>query len=218
MNNSNIVYYDQYLAHQKLKVYSTTIILTIFILAIMIKIYKMLLTKLKVFYEKKKNNILVRTRFISILPYFLPFMDGIENFGLRVLPDYPFRILKAYRLILAPLMTMYIENRHINLISFLALYFLIVNSSSPLPTSEFLRFNTLQALLLFLITALLGSSFRALPIEFKTSLTGLLICNSCFWFISGIVIYAIVKCCKGEYSRIPVISEAVRIQVESDGI
>nr|UNJ16469.1 hypothetical protein [Boldiaceae sp.] len=216
MARSNINYY--YIKQQQLKVYFTTIILTLFILAIIIRIYTTLFPKSKVFYRKKTNTVLIATRLISILPYFLPFIEGIENFGLRVLPDYPFHVLRIYKKTLAPFVVFYMQNRNVNLISFLTLYFLIVNSKSPLAVSQFLRFNTLQALLIFLITTLLGSTFRALPIEFRVSLHGLLICNSCLWFIIGTIIYAIAKCFEGQYSNIPVISEAVRIQIESKGL
>jgi len=61
----------------------------------------------------------------------------------------------------------------------------------------------------------LGSAFRALPIEFRVSLYGLILCNTLFWFVLSTITYAISKSISGKYAKIPVISQAVRIQIDS---
>nr|YP_009402815.1 hypothetical protein [Compsopogon caeruleus]ARX96164.1 hypothetical protein [Compsopogon caeruleus] len=207
-----------YLNQQKLQIYFLTFIATLFIIALIIKIYSRFFPSSLSINRKKTDSVITTIRFISILPYFLPFLEGVENFGLKVLSDYPFHFLKFYKKTIAPFVVFYVENRSVNLITFLTLYFLIVNSKSPLAVSQFLRFNTLQALLIFLLTTLIGSMFRSLPMEFRVSLYGLIICNSFLWLITGIILYAITKCFEGKYSRIPVISEAVKIQIESKGL
>nr|YP_010337472.1 hypothetical protein MW436_pgp002 [Pulvinaster venetus]UNJ17057.1 hypothetical protein [Pulvinaster venetus] len=213
---NNLNYY--YLNQQKLKIYFFAIISTLFFIAVIIKMYNNFFPESKILQRKKTTNILITTRLLSILPYFLPFLEGVESFGLKVLSDYPFHLLKFYKNTISPFMIFYVENRNVNLVTFLTLYFLIVNSKSPLSVSQFLRFNTLQALLIFLLTGILGSIFRTLPMEFRVSLYGSMICNSLLWFSIGTITYAAAKCILGQYSKIPVISEAVRIQIESKGL
>ena len=71
----------------------------------------------------------------------------------------------------------------------------------------------MQSILLFLVGSLFGAIFRAFPIEFRISFIGLMVCNMMFWFVLSTITYSIVKALQGKYSNIPVISEAVRIQI-----
>nr|QUE28939.1 Ycf60 [Madagascaria erythrocladioides] len=203
-----------------IKLYFISIISTLFIIATVILLYQKIFPETKLFKKQKENTnqVLLSTRFISILPYFLPLLEGCEHFAQRVTPDYPFKIVRLYRQILKPMVVFYTENRFVNFISFLTLYFLLVSSKSPLPVSKFLRFNTLQALLIFLITTILGVTFKALPVEFRMSLYGGIICNTFFLFILYTIGYSLLKIGEGEYADIPVVSEAVNIQINSKGI
>lgn len=154
-------------------------------------------------------------RFASIFPYGLPLMEGLQNFGQQVLPDYPFSVMTLYKKTLMPLVIFYVTNPALAFITFFALYYLFVRSKSPIPNRPFIRFNVLQAILLFLINSLLGSAFRALPIEFRVSLYGLILCNTLFWFVLSTISYASFKALEGKYANIPVISQAVKIQIDT---
>nr|ARO91215.1 conserved hypothetical plastid protein [Rhodochaete parvula] len=203
-----------------MKFYFTTTILALLILTAMMLIYQKIFSKAYGLKKQKEktNGVILSTRLICILPYFLPLLEGCEHFAQRVMPDYPFKIIRLYRQTLKPMVIFYTENRFVNFISFLTLYFLLVSSKSPLPVSEFLRFNTLQALLIFLITTILGVTFKALPVEFRMSLYGGITCNTFFLFILYTIAYSLFKAIEGKYADIPVISEAVKIQINSKGI
>nr|YP_010337098.1 hypothetical protein MW575_pgp177 [Pseudoerythrocladia kornmannii]UNJ16683.1 hypothetical protein [Pseudoerythrocladia kornmannii] len=203
-----------------MKLYFTTMILTLFTLAAILLICQKIFPDSKLFKKRKQdpNRIAISTRLLCILPYFLPLLEGCEHFATRIILDYPFQMVTLYRHILWPMVRFYIENRFVNFVSFLTLYFLLVSSKSPLPVSAFLRFNTLQALLIFLITTILGVTFKALPIEFRTSLYGTMLCNMFFLFIFYTISYSLLQALQGKYSDIPIISEAVRIQINSKGI
>ena len=203
-----------------IRLYFSTIILTLFTLAAVFLIAQKVFPKSKLLkkQEQDPNRIVVLTRLICILPYFLPLLESCEHFAGRVIPDYPFKIIRLYRHILKPMVRFYTENRFVNFISFLTLYFLLVSSKSPLPVSDFLRFNTLQALLIFLITTILGVTFKALPMEFRLALYGGMVCNMFFLFVLYTISYSLIKAISGKYADIPVISEAVRIQINSKGI
>nr|YP_009510545.1 hypothetical protein [Gracilaria ferox]AXI96218.1 hypothetical protein [Gracilaria ferox]UAD85702.1 hypothetical protein [Gracilaria ferox] len=161
------------------------------------------------------NNITLVDRLSSILPYWLPLLEGLQNFGQQILPDYPFNIMQIYKKTLMPLVIFYVTHPTLAVIIFFILYYLFVRNKSPIPDRPFIRFNVLQSILLFLINSLLGATFRALPIEFRMSLYGLMLCNTLFWFVLSTIVYSIIKSIEGKYAKIPVISQAVRIQIDN---
>jgi len=165
--------------------------------------------------NSNKNNINIIDRFGSILPYWLPLLEGLQNFGQQILPDYPFSLMSIYKKTLMPLVIFYVTHPALAFIIFFILYYLFVRAKSPIPDRPFIRFNVLQAILLFLINSLLGATFRALPIEFRMSLYGFMLCNTLFWFVLSTIIYSVIKSLQGSYARIPVISQAVRIQIDN---
>ena len=161
------------------------------------------------------SKITVIDRFGSIIPYLLPLLEGLQNFGQQILPDYPFGIMTIYKKTFMPLVLFYVTHPALAFIAFFVLYYLFVRAKSPLPNRPFIRFNVLQSILLFLINSLLGAIFRALPIEFRMSLYGLMFCNTLFWFVLSTISYSIFKSLEGKYARIPVISQAVRMQIDN---
>ncbi len=162
-----------------------------------------------------RHGVTVIDRVGSILPYGLPLLEGLQNFGQQILPDYPFSIMSVYKKTLMPFVLFYVTHPALAFIVFFVLYYLFVRAKSPIPDRPFIRFNVLQAILLFLINSLLGATFRALPIEFRMSLYGLMMCNTLFWFVLSTISYSILKALEGKYSKIPVISQAVRIQIDN---
>nr|QCI09055.1 hypothetical protein [Inkyuleea mariana] len=162
-----------------------------------------------------KKDITIIDRFGSILPYWLPLLEGLQNFGQQILPDYPFSLMSIYKKTLMPLVIFYVTHPALAFIIFFVLYYLFVRAKSPIPDRPFIRFNVLQSILLFLINSLLGATFRALPIEFRMSLYGLMLCNTLFWFVLSTILYSVVKSIEGKYAKIPVISQAVRIQIDN---
>ena len=152
-------------------------------------------------------------RLVSIIPYYLPLFEGLQNFGQYVLPDYPVGAIPLYKKILLPMLIFYMNHAILGLVTFFALYYVLVRNKSPITVHQLVRFNSMQSILLFLVGSLFGAIFRAFPIEFRISFIGLTVCNMMFWFILSTITYSIVKAIQGKYSNIPVISEAVRIQI-----
>ena len=127
-----------------------------------------------------KSQITIIDRIGSIVPYWLPLLEGLQNFGQQILPDYPFSIMNLYKKTLMPFVLFYVTHPALAFIVFFILYYLFVRAKSPIPDRPFIRFNVLQSILLFLINSLLGATFRALPLEFRMSLYGLMLCNTLF--------------------------------------
>nr|YP_010903976.1 hypothetical protein REQ00_pgp198 [Caulacanthus ustulatus]WCH57227.1 hypothetical protein [Caulacanthus ustulatus] len=162
-----------------------------------------------------KKDITLIDRLSSILPYWLPLLEGLQNFGQQILPDYPLSLMSIYKKTLMPIVIFYVTHPALAFIIFFILYYLFVRAKSPIPDRPFIRFNVLQSILLFLINSLLGATFRALPIEFRMSLYGFMLCNTLFWFVLSTIIYSVSKSIEGKYAKIPVISQAVRIQIDN---
>lgn len=190
------------------------ILLILFLtIAVVYQMYIFIIGKLGIAIGKHKITIVDRTG--SILPYGLPLLEGLQNFGQQILPDYPFSIMSVYKKTLMPFVLFYVTHPALAFIVFFVLYYLFVRAKSPIPDRPFIRFNVLQAILLFLINSLLGATFRALPIEFRMSLYGLMFCNTLFWFVLSTISYSVFKALEGKYSKIPVISQAVRMQIDN---
>lgn len=186
----------------------------LFLLIIIIyQIYISIFNTAKIKFDGSKITVI--DRFGSIMPYLLPLLEGLQNFGQQILPDYPFGIMTIYKKTFMPLVLFYVTHPALAFIAFFVLYYLFVRAKSPLPNRPFIRFNVLQSILLFLINSLLGAIFRALPIEFRMSLYGLMFCNTLFWFVLSTISYSIFKSLEGKYARIPVISQAVRMQIDN---
>lgn len=193
------------------------ILITSIVGIITISIYQIYISTVKKnkFDVIKDASITLIDRCGSILPYWLPLLEGLQNFGQQILPDYPFSLMSLYKKTLMPFVIVYVTNPAWAFIIFFVLYYLFVRPKSPIPNRPFIRFNVLQSILLFLINSLLGATFRALPIEFRTSLYGLMVCNTLFWFVLLTITYSVIKSIQGKYAKIPVISQAVRIQIDN---
>ena len=186
----------------------------VFLLIIVVyQVYISIFNTEKIKFDGSKITIIDRLG--SIIPYLLPLLEGLQNFGQQILPDYPFGIMVIYKKTFMRLVLFYVMHPALAFIAFFVLYYLFVRAKSPLPNRPFIRFNVLQSILLFLINSLLGAIFRALPIEFRMSLYGLMFCNILFWFVLSTISYSIFKALEGKYSKIPVISQAVRMQIDN---
>lgn len=194
---------------------SAWIIISLGTLVTVLLIYQMYKYIVKELNQSSNKNITLIDRCSSILPYWLPLLEGLQNFGQQILPDYPFNLMSIYKKTLMPMVLFYVTHPALAFIIFFVLYYLFVRTRSPIPDRPFIRFNVLQSILLFLINSLLGATFRALPIEFRMSLYGIMLCNTLFWFVLSTITYAIVKSIEGKYAKIPVISQAVRIQIDN---
>lgn len=193
------------------------ILITLIISLITIIVYQIYISIKKKRELRNTSNpeITIIDRCCSILPYWLPLLEGLQNFGQQILPDYPFSLMSLYKKTLMPFVIFYVTHPALAFITFFVLYYLFVRAKSPVPDRPFIRFNVLQSILLFLINSLLGATFRALPIEFRMSLYGLMLCNTLFWFVLSTIIYSVIKSIEGKYAKIPVISQAVRIQIDN---
>jgi uncharacterized membrane protein len=154
-----------------------------------------------------RGSTTVSDRIFACLPYLLPLVE-VFAFGQSFLSQFP--ALGILFLPLLPLVRIYYGVRYAGLIIFLCLWLLVVRSEK---ISHFVRFNTMQALLLDIVIflfSILTDMIRLLP---STGFVTETLYTTIFLGILVAVGYSTVYSLMGRYAEIPAISEAVYTQV-----
>ncbi|HEY9665694.1 MAG TPA: Tic20 family protein [Coleofasciculaceae cyanobacterium] len=151
----------------------------------------------------------VKDRIFACLPYLLPLIEGLLRFG-ELLIQFP--ALQLVFLPLAPIIAIYTKlGSWGGLILFFVLFLAVVRNER---IAHFIRFNTMQALLLDILLVLIGLVLGILqPVLGSASLVANTLINIVFL---GVVIacgYSIVQSLTGRYAEIPSLSEAAYAQV-----
>nr|YP_010338052.1 hypothetical protein MW556_pgp170 [Erythrolobus coxiae]UNJ17637.1 hypothetical protein [Erythrolobus coxiae] len=153
-------------------------------------------------------------RLFCFVPYILPILEGFQDFGELVLPDYPFGIMRMYKKTFMPYVAFYMEHGWVSMVIFMLLYYFIVSQKAPISFHRIIKFNTLHAIILYMITIVFANLFRLLPIGFKASLYGMMLCNTLFWFVLSTVLYSLWHAINATYPEIPVLSEGARMHLD----
>lgn len=147
-----------------------------------------------------RGSITPSDRLFACLPYLLPLFDGLDFsqfFFMKVLGILP------------------IQNPlpgFMGLIIFFALFLLVVRNES---ISHFIRFNTMQAILLDIVIVLCSIIIRfvLLPVLGSGGLLLETIFNVIFLGTVAAVVYSVIQSALGRYAEIPTLSDAVHMQV-----
>lgn len=155
-----------------------------------------------------RGSTTVGERICAALPYALVLFDGLpfSESLLRVVPGLGLLLTP----IVAPVFFLYRSFPFASLLIFFGLFFFVVRNEK---INHFIRFNTMQALLitivLFLVQLILGlfPNLGALEVVFTAMRT------SIFLGVLTVFIYSVVQTFRGQYADLPAISEAVYVQV-----
>ncbi len=153
-----------------------------------------------------RGSTTVSDRIFACLPYLLPLIQGLA-FGGFLLRQFP--VLGVLFLPLSPLIGIY-QLPFASLIIFFALFLLVVRNEK---ISHFIRFNTMQAILLNIVLFLceiLLQILRSIPGAGFALET---LANTIFIGIVAAVVYSVAQSLFGRYAEIPAISDAVNMQV-----
>jgi uncharacterized membrane protein len=153
----------------------------------------------------------ITDRILAALPYVLPVIVGLP-YGIQLITDFP--IFGFLLVPLSPLLTIYGTLQStipfFGLIIFFALILLVVRNPN---INHFIRFNTMQAILLNIILVV----FSLVLSLFDPSIFGNLIVstlnNVLFLGMLAAVGFSMVQTFRGLYAEIPTISQAVHMQV-----
>jgi hypothetical protein len=153
-----------------------------------------------------RGSTTVADRIFASLPYLLPLIVGVQ-FASFLFRQFP--VLAVFFIPLQPLLSLYYGFPFAGLIIFFVLLFAVVRNEN---ISRFIRFNTMQAILLNILLIVVGLVVQllgnALPILAIQTLYNML-----FLGTVAAVVYSVVQSLLGRYAEIPTISDAVHMQV-----
>jgi hypothetical protein len=145
-------------------------------------------------------------RFFAALVYLLPILAALP-FGIPLLGQLPFLAI-IYQL-LGPLFAI-TNTGYTGLIIFFVLYLAVVRNEK---IHHFIRFNTMQAMLLDILATLFSFALSLFQPLLFSQLLIQTVYSVIFLGIVGSSIYAIVQSILGRYAEIPTISNAAYSQV-----
>ncbi|QDZ39454.1 hypothetical protein FRE64_05655 [Euhalothece natronophila Z-M001] len=153
-----------------------------------------------------RGNTEIQNRFFAALPYILPLVYVVP-FGAFLFRQFP--IISIIYLPLQPVLAIY-RFPFAGLIVFFVLILAVVrNENIP----HFIRFNTMQAILIDILLILIRFATQILNLGGGGGLLIQTLFNTIFIGTLAIVVYGIVQSARGIYAEIPAISEAVHGQV-----
>lgn len=158
-------------------------------------------------------------RLLACLPYILPLVN-VLGFGSYLFATFP--VLMTLLIPFLPLLFLYFNIvgtiPYGELILFFALFLLVVRNYK---IKHFIRYNTMQSLLLSIFLSLcqwtlrlLGFPLAVIPdSSFNSNLLIDIISTTIFLGVFGAIVYSIVETIRGNYAEIPVVSEATYTQI-----
>ncbi|NEP61717.1 MAG: hypothetical protein F6K31_32990 [Symploca sp. SIO2G7] len=154
-------------------------------------------------------------KLIGSLPYLLPLLDAVVVGGaiFKLVDTFPVLapVGQFLLLLVRPVMILYslLPFGLGSLAVLFALFFLVVRNPN---ISHFIRFNTLQAILIGFIISIGGLLLSLLNIPGLGLITDSLYNVLLFGGVAAVG-YSIFQCLMGHYPEIPTISEAVNMQI-----
>jgi hypothetical protein len=163
-----------------------------------------------------KSSETAADRFFGGLVYLLPIME-VYSFGVFIFQQLP--VLTQLYLPLAPLMLVYGAIKSIrlgsfgigSLIVFFALYLGVVTNPR---VSRFIRFNTLQSILIGILISLCGLVLEYIVLPIKVQAITEVLMNVIFLGTVAMAVYSIIMSALGRYTEIPQLSETAQMQID----
>ena len=165
--------------------------------------------------EERQQNFLVPflERALSTVAFIFPFVEISSYFGPKVFLSTESTILKSFYVnYILKLSTFYAENTYVVFIFMVWVFITCSRGSAPL--TKFVRFNVIQAILLNIICSCIGVVFTFLPVVLRESMIGVIFANFLYLGIVLLIAYSSLLIAYGRYPRIPVLSEAAKLQVQ----
>ncbi|CAL6277658.1 unnamed protein product [Bathycoccus prasinos] len=158
-------------------------------------------------WNKGRTRPPAKDRLLAILPYLIPMMgciaftnDGFDFFPLT---------LQFLDFFTAPMMIFY-SNGFIPFCTFFGLFLAVVRNPK---VPHFIRYNTMQAIMLDICIMLAGLIMQYLPLFLAVTFFGALVEILAFANGTYAILYSVWNAVQGLYPEIPIITEAVYAQV-----
>ncbi|MFW5665884.1 MAG: Tic20 family protein [Coleofasciculus sp.] len=154
-----------------------------------------------------RGSTTVKERIFAALPYMLPLLYALP-FGVFLLRQFP--VLNIILVPLSPLIFIQSTIPFAGLILFFVLFLAVVRNER---IAHFIRFNTMQAILLDILLVLCSFAMRILAGGLGANFFLETLSNVIFLGTLAACGYGIVQSLLGRYAEIPTLSEAVYAQV-----
>jgi hypothetical protein len=154
-----------------------------------------------------RNSVDTKDKIFATIVYFLPLIYVLP-FGQFVLTKLPF--LALIYLPIKPIIDFYYGFPFAGLIIFFLLFLAVVRNQN---ISYFIRFNTMQAILIDIFLILCGLVMQFFLNGLGANLLTETIYNVLFLGTLGVCFYGMMQSALGRYADIPTISEAVKAQL-----
>lgn len=149
-----------------------------------------------------------KDRAFACLPYLLPIIESLPFSGYLIAVFPP---LQYFFVPLLPLIALYTSVPFAGIIIFFVLLLAVVRNPN---ISHFIRFNTMQAILIDIALSLFSLLFRTiLAPALGNNLITQTLANTAFLGVIAACVYCIFQTIRGRYAEIPAVSEAVSSQV-----
>jgi hypothetical protein len=155
----------------------------------------------------------ISERLLAIIAFIFPFTEISYYFGAKVFLSTENLTLKLFYLNNITKLTSFYE-ANVYLVFTLMVGIFIVCSRGTIQLTKFVRFNIIQAILLNIICSCIGSIYAFLPIVLRESTFGILLANFLYMGITLIMAYSAFLICFGRYPKIPILSDAAKLQVQ----
>jgi len=152
-------------------------------------------------------------RGLCIVAFIFPLVEVTSYFGPKVFLSTESAVLRSFYLNHVMKFTSFYTDNNLLIFIFMVWVF-IVCSRGSIPLTKFVRFNVIQAILLNIICSCLGVIFTFLPIVLRESLLGIIFANFLFLSISLLIGYSSLLIVYGKFPRIPILTEAAKLQVQ----
>jgi len=152
-------------------------------------------------------------RVLVIASFIFPFFEISYYFGAKVFLGADNINLKYFYVnYIQKLVSFYEGNIYLIFIAMLVIF--LTCSRGTIPLTKFVRFNIIQAILLSIICTCIGSIVSFCPLSIREGAIGILLANFLYLGILVLMLYSWLLIVFGRYPKIPVISEAARLQVQ----
>jgi len=147
-------------------------------------------------------------RIFAALVYLIPLYDGIV-YGRFLFVQFPFLTYLQYPLLPLAIVYSLIPFGLGSLVVFIALFVGVVrNEKIP----HFIRFNTMQAILISIVLAIVSLIYQVVLAPLIRGFFAEVLFNTIFLGVLAMVGYSVVQSARGRYAEMPVISEASYLQ------
>ena len=146
-------------------------------------------------------------RLLALLPYLLPWSDALP-FGRSLYGLFP-----ALQWLSLPALPVALLQQAVpfgGFILFLVLFLAVVrNPRVPV----YIRFNTLQAILLDIVLVVVSLAFNLVLAPLGDNIGVRTLANAVYLGVLLLVLFSLLQCLRGKEADIPALSEAVRMQL-----